>query len=158
MLDGIQSHIDAVAAGETVESRLALIAGSNSLGVEAKRTQSYFLKAFCLAAALEPICGTAVELDRGLMIELRKPRHLLEGNELPGARADSEGWLVVEGAFSRDGKRCADFQWDKQKGLIPLWPLMLRDPPVRGPGPFENFRPQALELLRQAGEQWPQRT
>lgn len=149
MLDGIQAHIDAVASGEAIEHRLDLIRGSNYLGDESKRVQGYFLKSFCLAAALEPLCGQRVELAPDLAIELNKPRKELEGNELPGVRADSQGWLVVEGRFYRGSRRCADWKDG------PLWPLMIRNAPVRGSGPWENFRPQALELLRQAGEQWP---
>jgi hypothetical protein len=149
VLDGIQPHIDAVASGEAIESRLELIRGSNFLNDEAKRVQGYFLKSFCLAAALEPLCGRRIELAPGLEIELNRSRKEIEGNELPGVRADSKGWLVVEGRYFRDGRRCADH--DK----VPLWPLMIRNAPVKGSGPWENFQPQALELLRQAGESWP---
>lgn len=154
MLDGIQPHIDAVGRGETVEQRLSLIHGSNVLTVEAKRRQAYFLKAFCLASALEPLCGKKIELRENLYLKLFNPRHLLTGSQLPGVRADGGGWLVIEGIFWRDGRRCASFD-DKHN---PLWPLMLRNPPCSGSGPWENFRPQALSLLKHEGERWPPAT
>ncbi len=154
MLDGIQAHIDAVAAGESVEQRLTLINGSNVLSEEAKRRQGYFLKSFCLAAGIEPFCGGIVQLADGLTLHLNKPRRDLSGNELPGVRVDGFGDLVIEGDFYRSGQRCARTD---ARGF-PLWPLILRNAPCSGAGPWENFRSQALSLLKDAGEQWPRQT
>lgn len=153
MLDGIQPHIDAVSRGERVEDRLALIQGSNVLSEEAKRTQGHFLKSFCLAAALEPFCGGIVQLAEGLTLHLNKSRKDLQSRELPGVRVDGFGDLVIEGEFYRNGKPCARYA----KGS-PLWPLILRNARCFGSGPWENFRPQALSLLKDAGEQWPRQT
>jgi hypothetical protein len=149
-LAGIEAHIDAVAAGETVEARLDLIRGSNILNDAARRTQAYFLKASCLAAGLEPLCGTRIDLAPDIALELGRSRLVVKGRERPGVHVDSAGWLVIEGRFIRH-KPCRDFD---AKGF-PLWPLMFRNPPCFGVGPWENFRPQALELLRRAGERWP---
>lgn len=149
-LDGVQSHIDAVSAGECVEDRLALIEQSNWLSDEQKRLWTYFVKAFCWMAALDPLCGGEIELAPGLALRLNRRREAIEGDELPGVRTDSDGWLVIEGALMRDGRELA-----RRDGLNPRWPLMLRNVPAQGPGPWENFRPQALEALRQIGLAWP---
>ncbi len=153
MLSGVQLHIDAVAAGDLVEQRVALINGSNSLSDEAKRQQGYFLKAFCWMAALDPFCGQAIQLEPGLTLHLNRSREKIDGNELPGVRTDSEGWLVLEGRFYRDGVRLATVE---TKSGNPLWPLMLRNVPAHGSGPWENFRPQVLEALLHVGRSWPQ--
>lgn len=152
IFEGVQDHIDAISAGiDTVERRLQLIRGSNYLNDDAKLKQSYFVKSFCLAAALEPLAGTVIELGDDLLLQLGPSRKALQGNELPGVRTDYNGDLVVEGEFFRKGKRCARFD---ERGF-PLWPLIITDAPCTGSGPWENFRPQALELLRHAGEIWP---
>jgi hypothetical protein len=150
-LDGIQDHIDAVAIGDFIEDRLALIRGSNFLDNEARQVQMYFLKAFCLCAALEPLCGSEIDLGDGYSIRLRKKRHEIEHDgDLPGARVDGNGWLVIEGQYCKDGRIGDRFD----KCGYPLWPFMVRNPPVQGSGPWGNFLPQALDLLRQGAEVW----
>lgn len=151
MLENVKSHIDAIMRGESVEQRLSLIEQSNILIYEAKLVQVSFLKSFCLAGALEPLCSSLINLGNGIELYLNNPRKHLVGRELPGVRVDSYGDLVIEGKFYRTGRRCADFNSEG----FPLWPLIIRNAPVSGRGPFENFQPQALEILRQAGEQWP---
>lgn len=136
MLRGIKLHIDAVARGETVEDRLRLIAGSNRLSNEAKLRQSYFLKSFCLAAAIEPYCGDVLELGDGISIALNRARKDIEGNEWPGTRVDGFGDWNVVGLFFRE----------KQPKPISM-PLLIRNAPVFGSGPWENFLPQAKRIL-----------
>jgi len=153
VIDGVQSHIDAVAGGEAIEDRLALIANSNWLTDEAKRVQSYFLKSFCWMAALDPLCGTTISLSGGLTLTLNRRREEITGHELPGVRTDSNGWLVIEGRFVQDGRRLPGYQ-----GNCPLWPLMMRNVPARGAGPWQNFRPQVLEHLDYVGQSWPRQT
>lgn len=154
MLDGIQAHIDAVAVGEPVEQRIAQIVSSNFLSEDARRTQLFFLKSFCWAAALEPLCGQDVVLSKELTLRLNRSRMQIEGRELPGVRVDSDGWLVIEGRLFRAGKPLRDTD---DKGN-PLWPIMMRNVPARGPGPWENFRPQVLLHLDYAGRAWPRET
>lgn len=151
LLDGVQDHIDAVARGERVEERIRLLRGSNLLDDEGKRVQEGFLKSFCLAAALEPYCDSEIDLGDGLRLRLNKARRDLENGELPGVRVDSFGDLVIEGDFIRDGKEGKRFD----KYGLPRWPLIVRNAPVFGSGPWENFREQVFEVLRQAGSDWP---
>ena len=148
----MQDHIDAISAGvDTVERRLQLIRDSNYLSDGAKQKWSYFVKSFCLAAALEPLAGSVIELGDDLLLQLGPSRAALQDGELPGVRTDYNGDLVVEGEFFRNGKRCARFD---ERGF-PLWPLIVTNPPCEGSGPWEEFLPQALDLLRDIGERWP---
>lgn len=151
MYSDVQAHIDAVLAGERVEDRLAMIRGSNILDEDGKRRVSYFVKSWCLLAAIYPLCGQEVDLGDGLRIRLNKPSHEINGNELPGVRLDGYGDLVIEGDYTKDGKPNERYA----KNGNPLWPLILRNVPVSGAGPPENFREQALRLLTDVGKQWP---
>lgn len=153
-LNGIHDHIHAVMNGEEVDFRLALIAGSNSLTDEAKRDQKHFLKAFCIFAALEELAGDErrIDLGGGYVFYLGRPRMAIENDgEVPGVRVDGDGWLVLEGRFSRDGRY--GLRYHRETGQ-PLWPLMIMNPPVTGPGPWPNFRRQAFQILRTHAEEW----
>lgn len=151
MYSDVQAHIDAILAGELVEDRLAMIRGSNILDEEDKRRAGYLLKSWCLLAAIYPLCGLEVDLGDGLHLRLNKPSHEIRGNELPGVRIDGYGDLVIEGDYIKDGRPNARYA----KNGNPLWPLILRNVPVQGAGPPENFRSHALQLLADAGKQWP---
>lgn len=150
-LHGIQAHVDAVYAGEAVDDRIRLIYGSNELDERHKWLWQNFLKSFCLYGSLEPLQGTLVDFGDGLTLKLNRRHEDLEGNELPGARVDHMGDLVIEGHWFRDGVGLA------RRGTKgePLWPLILRDAPARGTGPWHNFQPQALALLKDIGLSWP---
>jgi hypothetical protein len=149
----IHDHIHAVMHGEAVEDRLVLIAGSNAFDEQEKLRWSYFLKAFCLYAALDGLAEDEreINLGDGYSFRLGRPRKSIQHDgELPGARVDGDGWLVIEGQFRKDGRIGARFD---ERGY-PLWPFMIRNPPVRGCGPWENFREQACAILRQGAEFW----
>ena len=150
LLDGVQDHIDAVANGETIAARLDLIAASNHLSDDAKRVQGYFVKAWCWQEAIDPLCGSTVLLGNGLALRLNRHRSQIEGNELPGVRVDHDGWLVIEGDFLLFGAPLPRLS----RVNDPLWPLMLRNVPARGAGPYENFRPQVLDALTHIGWGW----
>lgn len=149
-MNSVQMHIDAVIAGERVEDRLALIRGSNVLDDDERRMMSYFLKSWCLLAAIYPLCGREIDLGEGLRLRLNKPSHEIRGNELPGVRIDGYGDLVIEGDYIKDGRPKARYA----KNGNPLWPLILRNVPIAGAGPPENFRSHALQLLADTGKQW----
>lgn len=148
---GIQSHIDAIIAGEKVEDRVNIIRSSNYLTKEAKKRQEYFVKSFCFMAALTPYCGKIIKLTPKLALELCQSKENIKSGQVPGVRIDRYGDLVIEGRFINNGNFCADYN---EQGF-PLWPLIIRNAPVLGAGPCENFLPQALCILKEIGKKWP---
>lgn len=150
-LHGVMAHCDAVGEGEKVEDRLRLIWQSNSLSDDQKWRWGNYLKSFCLYAALLPHCGSRIWLGNcTLRLEASIAQAEKDG-DLPGVRVDHWGDLVLEGCFYRHGS------WNRrydEKGY-PLWPLIIRDAPVCGPGPWKNFEGQAFKLLNDIGLAWP---
>lgn len=136
--------------GERVEDRLALIRNSNWLTDEHKWLHQNCVKNYCLLAFLNRLCGTTIDLGDGLSIRLNRPSSLIKDGELPGTRMDHMGDLVIEGEYFKDGKKSRRFD---DKGY-PLWPLIIRDPPVTGAGPWENFQAMAFKVLRDGARQW----
>lgn len=148
---GLNGHVHAVLGGEAVEDRIRLVYGSNRLTPDQMRYQARFLRAFCLYGALEPYMGTRLDLGIAenyaskahIEIDFNCRREDVEDGNLPGARVDHMGDLVIQGLFYRNGK-----PWPISMPLM----LRLDDDMVRGVGPWANFLPRAKMILADAFE------
>ena len=150
-LEGIQDHVDALFAGDPIQERVALIERSNFLSQDDIQLHRAFLQAYAIVCALEPLCKTVIDLGDGFTLRLNKNSREIKNGQLPGVRADGHGWAVLEGEFRYNGRR--GLRYDP-KGF-PLWPLMIRNLPLNGTIPWEDFRPQIFFALRMIAERWP---
>jgi hypothetical protein len=135
--EGLNEHIHSIMNGDSIESRLTLINQSNHLSDEGKEFQRYFLKSFCLMAAITPYCGKTLDLGDGVTLELGNPREELKDNEWPGTRVDQVGDWNVYGRYYKNGQF-----------VYVNMPLLIRNAPVFGSGPWENFLEQAKFILK----------